>query len=96
MIDYYITTTLTISILKNILRQKHSQKNESVSLCNDSVIVTTICEAYNDSLIVTMIHETYNDLINYYNVSGLLIQRLFFLNRYNSSGRKIVSSEDLF
>jgi hypothetical protein len=46
-----------------------------------------------------MIHETYNDLINRCNVSGQLIQQLFFLNRYNGSGRKIVSlvvSEDLF
>jgi hypothetical protein len=61
-------------------------RNQSVSLCNDSVIVTTI-------------HETYNDWMNRFNVSAQLIQRLFFLNRYNGSGRKIVSSavsEDLF
>jgi hypothetical protein len=45
-------------------------RNQSVSLCNDSVIVTTI-------------HETYNDWINRYNISAQLIQRLFFLNRYN-------------
>jgi hypothetical protein len=60
--------------------------NQSVSLCNDSIIVTTI-------------HETYNDLMNCYNVSAQLIQRLFFLNCYNGSGRAIVSSaisEDLF
>jgi hypothetical protein len=57
--------------------QKHSQKNQSESLCNDSVIVTTICETYNDSVIVTTIHETYNDLINHYNVSAQLIQRLY-------------------
>jgi hypothetical protein len=44
--------------------------NQSVSLCNDDVIVTTI-------------HETYNDLMNRYNVSAQLIQRLFFLNCYN-------------
>jgi hypothetical protein len=44
-----------------------------------------ICEMYNDSGIVTTIHETYNDLINRYNVSAQLIQRLFFLNRYNGS-----------
>jgi hypothetical protein len=68
--------------------QKHSQRNQSVSLCNDSVIVTTIYETYNDSVIVTTIHETYNDLINRYNISAQLIQRLFFLNRYNGSGRK--------
>jgi hypothetical protein len=46
--------------------------NQSVSLCNDYVIVTTI-------------HETYNDLMNHYNVSAQLIQRLFFLNHYNDS-----------
>jgi hypothetical protein len=49
-----------------------SQRNQSVSLCNDSVIVTTI-------------YETYNDSVNRYNVSAQLIQRLFFLNRYNDS-----------
>jgi hypothetical protein len=47
-------------------------RNQSVSLCNDSVIVI-------------MIHETYNDLMNHYNISAQLIQRLFFLNRYNDS-----------
>jgi hypothetical protein len=47
-------------------------RNQSESLCNDSVIVTTI-------------HETYNDLMNRYNISAQLIQRLFFLNRYNDS-----------
>jgi hypothetical protein len=46
--------------------------NQSVSLCNDSVIVI-------------MIHETYNDLMNRYNVSAQLIQLLFFRNRYNDS-----------
>jgi hypothetical protein len=56
-----------------------------VNRYNGSVIVTTICETYNDSVIVTMIHETYNDLMNRYNVSAQLIQRLFFLNRYNVS-----------
>jgi hypothetical protein len=59
-------------MLKNILRQKYSKRNQSVSLCNDSVIVITIW-------------ETYNDLINRYNVSVQLIQRLFFPNRYNDS-----------
>jgi hypothetical protein len=34
-------------------------RNQSVSLCNDSVIVT-------------MIHKTYNDLMNHYNVSAQL------------------------
>jgi hypothetical protein len=47
-------------------------RNQSVSLCNDFVIVTTI-------------HETYNDWMNCYNVSAQLIQRLFFLNHYNDS-----------
>jgi hypothetical protein len=59
-------------MLKNILRQKYSERNQSVSLCNDSVIVTTIWEMY-------------NDLINHYNISAQLIQRLFFQNRYNDS-----------
>jgi hypothetical protein len=44
-----------------------------------------IYETYNDSVIVTTIYETYNDLMNRYNVSAQLIQRLFFLNRYNDS-----------
>jgi hypothetical protein len=47
---------------QNTLRQKHSQRNQSESLCNDYWTVTTICKTYNDSVIVTMIHETYNDL----------------------------------
>jgi hypothetical protein len=51
---------------------KNMHRNQSVSLCNDSVIVTTI-------------HEMYNDLMNRYNVSAQLIQQLFFLNRYNNS-----------
>jgi hypothetical protein len=45
------------SILKNILRRKSSQESQSISLCNDSVIVA-------------MIYETYNDSMNRYNVSG--------------------------
>jgi hypothetical protein len=56
------------------------QINHSVSLCNDSVIVTTI-------------HEMYNDLMNRYNVSAQLIQRLFFLNRYNDSQTVITVSD---
>jgi hypothetical protein len=44
--------------------------------------------SYNDSVIVTTIYETYNDLMNRYNVSAQLIQRLFFLNRYNGSDQK--------
>jgi hypothetical protein len=53
-------------------KAENSQRNQSISLCNDSVIVATI-------------YETYNDLVNRYNVSAKLIQRLFFLNRYNDS-----------
>jgi hypothetical protein len=58
-----------------------------------------IYETYNDYVIVSTIHETYNNLINRCNVLAQLIQRLFFLNRYNGSSRKIVFlviSEDLF
>jgi hypothetical protein len=44
-------------MLKNILRQKNSQRNQSVSL-------------YNDSLIVATIYEMYNDSVNRYNVSA--------------------------
>jgi hypothetical protein len=53
-------------------KAENSQRNQSVSLCNDSIIVTTV-------------YETYNDSVNRYNVSAQLIQRLFFLNRYNDS-----------
>jgi hypothetical protein len=59
-------------------------RNQSVSLCNDSVIVTTI-------------HETYNDLMNRYNVLAQLIQRLLFLNHYNDSQTIIaVQAENSF
>jgi hypothetical protein len=51
---------------------ENSQRNQNVSLCNDSVIVATV-------------YETYNDSVNRYNVSAQSIQRLFFLNRYNDS-----------
>jgi hypothetical protein len=65
-------------------KAENSQRNQSVSLCNDSVIVTTI-------------YETYNDLVNRYNVSAKLIQRLFFLNRYNDSQTVItVQAENSF
>ena len=79
---------LEIIIMVHLDTKKYSKaenmhRDQSVSLCNDYVIVTTI-------------HETYNDLINRYNVSTQLIQLLFFLNRYNGSDRKIVSSEILF
>jgi hypothetical protein len=59
---------------QNILRQKDIHRNQSISLCNDSVSVTTI-------------HETYNDLKNHYNVSAQLIQRLFFLNSFVQAGK---------
>jgi hypothetical protein len=66
---------LVIVITVHLNTQKYSKaenihRNQSVLLCNDSVIVTTI-------------HETYNDSMNRYNVSAQLIQQLFFLNRYN-------------
>jgi hypothetical protein len=57
---------------KKYSKAENSQRNQSVSLCNDSVIIT-------------MIYETYNDSVNRYNVLAQLIQRLFFLNRYNDS-----------
>jgi hypothetical protein len=60
---------------------ENSQRNQSVSLCNDSVIVT-------------MIYEMYNDSVNRYNVSAQLIQRLFFLNRYNDSQTVITVQAD--
>jgi hypothetical protein len=53
-------------------KAENSERNQSISLCNDAVIVTTI-------------YETYNDSVNHYNVSAQLIQRLFFLNHYNDS-----------
>jgi hypothetical protein len=53
-------------------KAENSQRNQSVSLCNDSVIVA-------------IVYETYNDSVNRYNVSAKLIQRLFFLNCYNDS-----------
>jgi hypothetical protein len=80
---------LVIVIMVHLNTQKYSktensQRNQSVSLCNDSVIVT-------------MIYETYNDSVNHYNVSAQLIQRLFFLNRYNDSQTVItVQAENSF
>jgi hypothetical protein len=65
-------------------KAENSQRNQSVSLCNNSVIVTTI-------------YETYNDSVNRYNVSAQLIQQLFFLNRYNDSQTVItVQAENNF
>jgi hypothetical protein len=65
-------------------KAENSQRNQSISLCNDSVIVTTIYEMYNDS-------------VNRYNISAQLIQRLFFLNRYNDSQTVItVQAENSF
>jgi hypothetical protein len=69
---------------KKYSKAENSQRNQIVSLCNDLVIVTTI-------------YETYNDSVNRYNVSAQLIQRLFFLNRYNDSQTVItVQAENSF
>jgi hypothetical protein len=72
-VNRYNDSVIVITVHLNT--QKYSKaenihRNQSVSLCNDSVIVT-------------MIHETYNNSMNRYNVSAQLIQRLLFLNRYN-------------
>jgi hypothetical protein len=72
--DSVIVITIHLNTQK-YSKAENSQRNQSVSLCNDSVIVKTI-------------YETYNDSVNHYNVLAQLIQRLFFLNRYNGSGRK--------
>jgi hypothetical protein len=65
-------------------KAENSHRNQSVSLCNDSVIVTIIYEMYNDSM-------------NRYNVSAQSIQRLFFLNRYNDCQTVItVQAENSF
>jgi hypothetical protein len=65
-------------------KAENSQRNQSISLCNDSVIVT-------------MIYEMYNDSMNRYNVSAQLIQLLFFLNCYNDSQTVItVQAENSF
>jgi hypothetical protein len=70
--DSVIVITVHLNTQKYSKAEKYMHRNQSVSLCNDSIIVT-------------MIHETYNDLMNRYNVSAQLIQRLLFLNRYNDS-----------
>jgi hypothetical protein len=86
-INHYNGSVIIITVHLNIQKYsktENSQRNQSVSLCNDSVIVTTI-------------YETYNDSVNRYNVSAQLIQRLFFLNRYNDSQTVItVQAENSF
>jgi hypothetical protein len=49
---------------------------EKLSLNNKKSVLCPV-NRYNGSIIVTTIHETYNDLINRYNVSAQLIQRLY-------------------
>jgi hypothetical protein len=81
---YHLYLYIIIIIIIIIILFIYFHRNQSVSLCNDSVIVTTIYEMYNDSL-------------NRYNVSAQLIQRLFFLNRYNDSQIVItVQAENIF
>jgi hypothetical protein len=60
-------------------KAENSPRNQSVSLCNDSVIVATVYETYNDSV------NHYNVSVNRYNVSAQSIQQLFFPSRYNDS-----------
>jgi hypothetical protein len=69
--DSVIVITVHLNTQK-YSKAENSQRNKSVSLCNNLVIVTTVYEMYNNS-------------VNCYNVSAQLIQRLFFLNRYNDS-----------
>jgi hypothetical protein len=57
--DSEIVITIYLNT-KKYSRQKNMHRNQTVSLCNDSLIVTTI-------------HETYNDSMNRYNVSAQLI-----------------------
>jgi hypothetical protein len=57
---------------KKYSKAENSQRNQSVLLRNDSVIVATV-------------YETYNDSVKRYNVSAQSIQRLFSLNHYNDS-----------
>jgi hypothetical protein len=81
--DSVIVITVHLNTQK-YSKAENSQRNQSVSLCNDSVIVT-------------MIYETYNNSVNRYNVSAQLIQWLFFLNRYNDSQTVItVQAENSF
>jgi hypothetical protein len=75
-VNRYNNSVIVITVHLNTQKYskvENSQRNQSVSLCNDSVIVATIYEMYNDS-------------VNRYKVSAQLIKRLFFLNRYNVSG----------
>jgi hypothetical protein len=52
-----IVITVHLNTKKYSKAKKNSQRSQSVSLCNDSVIVATI-------------YETYNDSVNHYNVSA--------------------------
>jgi hypothetical protein len=86
-VNHYNGLVIVITVhlnTKKYSKVENSQRNQSISLCNDSVIVTTI-------------YETYNDSVNRYNVSAQLIQRLLFLNRYNDSQTVItVQAENSF
>jgi hypothetical protein len=57
--DSVIVITVHLNT-KKYSKTEISQRNQSVSLCNDSVIVATV-------------YETYNDSVNRYNVSAQLI-----------------------
>jgi hypothetical protein len=75
LVNHYNGSIIVITVHLNTQKYskaENSQRNQNVSLCNDSIIVT-------------MIYKTYNNSVNRYNVSTKLIQRLFFLNRYNNS-----------
>jgi hypothetical protein len=86
-VNRYNDSVIVITVHLNTQKYskvENSQRNQSVSLCNDSVIVATV-------------YKTYNDSVNYYNVYAQSIQRLFFLNRYNDSQTVItVQAENSF
>jgi hypothetical protein len=86
-VNRYNDSVIVITVHLNTQKYskvENSQRNQSVSLCNDSVIVATVYEMYNDS-------------VNHYNASAQLIQRLFFRNRYNDSQTVItVQAENNF
>jgi hypothetical protein len=74
-VNRYNDSVIVITVHFNTqkyFKAENSQRNQRLSLCNDSVIVATI-------------YETYNDLVNRYNIFAQSIQRLFFLNRYTDS-----------
>jgi hypothetical protein len=84
-VDRYNDLVIVITVHLNTQKYsktENSQRNQSVSLCNDSVIVATV-------------YETYNDSVNHYNVSAQSIQRLFFLNRYNDDQTVITMTKPL-